>query len=124
MGRRPMVRRPITSDPGGPEGPARTCIGCRRRAGQHDLVRLVRRADGSLVVDRHGPGRGAWLCAGSLESCAREARRRKAYTRAFRTPVDGPAIDRFVALFGSSGPDMADLLAADRHPVDSNHLKG
>ena len=43
-------------------GRSRTCVGCRTRAPAGNLVRVARRADGSLVVDRDAPGRGAWLC--------------------------------------------------------------
>ena len=76
-------------------------------------MRIVLRPDGSLAPDRHGAGRGAWLCAGSLEACSQEAKRRKAFPRAFRTTVDGSAIDALIHVFGSSSPGMADLNAAD-----------
>ena len=87
-------------------------------------MRVVRRADGSLAVDRCGSGRGAWLCAGSLGSCAREASRRKAFARAFRTTVDGSAVDALLHAFGSSGPGVADLPAVDGPAADGNHQKG
>ena len=80
--------------------------------------------DGTPALDRHAPGRGAWLCTGNLECCAREAKRRKAYARAFRTPVAGAAIDVFLGLFGSGTPDVADLHAVDGSSVAGNHLKG
>ena len=87
-------------------------------------MRLVRSPAGAVTIDRMGPGRGAWLCAGSLLACAREAKRRKAYARAFRAPVDESALDELLLLFGSYGPDMADLLAADGAPIGGNHQKG
>jgi radical SAM superfamily enzyme YgiQ (UPF0313 family) len=34
-------------------------------ASQDELVRLVRRPDGTVEISRTLPGRGAWLCAGS-----------------------------------------------------------
>jgi predicted RNA-binding protein YlxR (DUF448 family) len=37
-------------------------------------------------VDRHGPGRGAWLCLESLE-CLDDAVRRHGFDRAFATSV-------------------------------------
>jgi predicted RNA-binding protein YlxR (DUF448 family) len=89
-----------------------------------ELVRLVRSPDGEVRVDRHASGRGAWLCAGSLEECARVAKRRKAFGRAFRAPVDGAALDELLILFGSSSSDMADLFAAESASDDSNHQKG
>jgi predicted RNA-binding protein YlxR (DUF448 family) len=44
--------------------PIRTCVGCRKQRPQDDLIRLSRRADGSVVVDtRHlAGGRGAYVC--------------------------------------------------------------
>jgi predicted RNA-binding protein YlxR (DUF448 family) len=55
-------------------------------------VRVARRHDGSLVVSRDAPGRGAWLCrdpaTGAVKAeCLEAAAKRKAFTRAFRTAV-------------------------------------
>jgi predicted RNA-binding protein YlxR (DUF448 family) len=65
--------------------PERTCIGCRRKRGQDELVRLV--ADqGRVVTARPGaPGRGAYLCP--EETCLEAAERRRAFARALRSPV-------------------------------------
>jgi uncharacterized protein len=43
--------------------PVRTCLACRQEAPKSELIRLVRSADGPLVVDPTGraPGRGAYL---------------------------------------------------------------
>jgi predicted RNA-binding protein YlxR (DUF448 family) len=70
----------------GPRTPQRTCVGCRRVAGPDALVRLSRRPDGGLAVGRGEPGRGAWLCAGSV-ACFEAAVRRKALSRALRAEV-------------------------------------
>ena len=44
--------------------PQRTCIGCRQIKPKAELVRLVRRDDGGVVVDyqQMGSGRGAYAC--------------------------------------------------------------
>jgi predicted RNA-binding protein YlxR (DUF448 family) len=55
-------------------------------AGPDVLVRLARQPDGSLAVGRGQPGRGAWLCAGSV-ACFEAAVRRKALSRALRAEV-------------------------------------
>jgi len=47
---------------------------------------VVAGPDGHLLVGRHQPGRGAWLCAGS-EPCLAAAARRSAFARALRGPV-------------------------------------
>jgi len=63
------------------------------------LVRIARAPDGSLVVGP-GPGRGAWLCAGS-PGCFEQAVRRRALGRALRRDVDGDEIERLRAtLYG------------------------
>jgi hypothetical protein len=69
-----------------PRVPERTCIGCRRKAAPAGLVRVARRADGMLAVGRSEPGRGAWLCAGSV-ACFDAAVRRRAFGRALRAEV-------------------------------------
>ncbi|HEX6311053.1 MAG TPA: YlxR family protein [Acidimicrobiia bacterium] len=66
----------------------RTCVGCRRQAEPARLVRIVRAPDGGLAIGA-GPGRGAWLCAGSVE-CFDRAIRRRALGRALRRPVTEP----------------------------------
>jgi uncharacterized protein len=54
-------------------GPIRTCVGCRKRRPQNDLIRLARLADGSVVVDaaHRAGGRGAYVCWNVV--CAEEA---------------------------------------------------
>ena len=73
------VRRHVTE---------RTCIGCRRKSGPNGLVRIARRPDGSLAVGRGEPGRGAWLCTGSV-ACFDAAEQRRAFSRALRSEVSG-----------------------------------
>jgi uncharacterized protein len=68
----------------------RTCIGCRRVAPPGELVRVARRPDGSVVVGRHEPGRGAWLCPSP--ACFDLAVRRRAIGRALRTEVTGDQV--------------------------------
>lgn len=55
-----------TKKPAGPKPrrvPQRTCVGCRLVLSKRQLIRLVRRADGSVDVDPTGKaaGRGAYL---------------------------------------------------------------
>ena len=71
----------------------RTCIGCRGRARQADLLRVVA-VGAELVPDgtTRQPGRGAYLHRDV--DCLELARRRRAYTRALR--VAGPLSDTTV----------------------------
>jgi len=71
-------------------------------------VRVVRLGDGSLAPGRALPGRGAWLCRGSV-SCVDTAHRRRAFERALRAPVAPGAVDRLKQELGvaSGGPDRS-----------------
>ena len=44
--------------------PQRTCVACHQGKDKQELIRLVRKADGSVEVDNTGKkvGRGAYLC--------------------------------------------------------------
>ncbi|WP_086003783.1 YlxR family protein [Nocardiopsis alkaliphila] len=82
--------------------PVRTCVGCRSRTVQSDLVRLV--AEGTAITpDTRGrrPGRGAYLHHD--RRCFELAERRKAWSRAFRsrkgTNPAGWDVSRVASLF-------------------------
>jgi len=65
--------------------PERTCVGCRRRRAQDELVRLSLEG-GTVVPARRGAsGRSAYLCP--EEMCLEAAEKRRAFARAFRGPV-------------------------------------
>lgn len=73
----------------------RTCVGCRRVRPKAELIRLVRRPDGSVGPDAGAPGRGAYVCRDEGECLARA---RKRLARALRAPmVDFDAIRREMA---------------------------
>ncbi|WP_308655496.1 YlxR family protein [Zafaria cholistanensis] len=85
--------------------PQRTCVGCRRKADQNQLMRWVAAArDGryAVVADPHRrmSGRGAWLHP--TPECAALAVKRKAFTRAFRVPVESSTFDPAVLAAGAS----------------------
>ncbi len=87
-----------------PDGPIRTCVGCRQRARDAELLRVVVR-DGCLLPDprRRLPGRGAWLHP--ARACLDTALRRRAFERALRVhgPVDPAAVTGHLAVNGSPG---------------------
>lgn len=89
------------------DGPVRTCIGCRRRfaVAEGRLVRVAIGPEGTAVIGRSLPGRGAWLCAVD-RGCLDRALRTKALHRALRTdPGDLTALR---AGFPASEPDARD----------------
>jgi uncharacterized protein len=71
----------------------RTCIGCRQRVAQSDLLRIVARGS-DLVPDGsvRQSGRGAYVHR--TPECLKLAQRRRAFTRALR--VQGPMSDTAV----------------------------
>ena len=80
--------------------PERTCVACRAPKPKRSLVRIVRRTDGSVVVDPTGKqsGRGAYLCQDP--ACWKAGLRKDALGRALKTtvtPVDREALERFAA---------------------------
>ncbi len=62
----------------------RRCAACRRLADRSLLWRVIRPAEGDLLLDR-GMGRSAYLCRSA--ACLEEARRRRRLQRALRCPV-------------------------------------
>jgi predicted RNA-binding protein YlxR (DUF448 family) len=56
--------------------------------------------DGSLAVGRTLPGRGAWLCRGSLE-CAAAAVKRNAFRRALRRPVSSEVVQELLRVLSA-----------------------
>jgi predicted RNA-binding protein YlxR (DUF448 family) len=68
--------------------PVRTCVGCRERTAQRDLLRLVVVSNGSIRVDarRSLPGRGAYVHR--RRACVEAALARGAVARVLRTGLD------------------------------------
>jgi uncharacterized protein len=73
--------------PNPPREPVRTCVACREEAGKRALVRVVRRPDGTAVVDPtgHAPGRGAYVHQDA--NCLETARKRKALERSLKSAI-------------------------------------
>ena len=80
-------------------GPLRTCVGCRRRAPQGQLLRFGA-VDGVLTFGRRVPGRGAYTCH-RLE-CFERALQERAFPRALRRSV-------------SADPELARLYTEGSH---------
>lgn len=83
----------------------RTCVGCRRQAARHELLRVVVADEGTgpvLVPDpeRRFPGRGANLHP--TPDCLAQALRRRAFSRALRVTgsVAGGQVEEYVARLG------------------------
>ena len=69
------------------KSPQRSCCGCRARLDKSKLVRVVRRPEGEIVLDRTGRanGRGAYLCPSA--ACLKLARKARRLERGLRGQV-------------------------------------
>jgi len=68
----------------------RRCVACRTLSDRRELWRVVRLAEGGVVLDQ-GMGRSAYLCP--QLSCLEEARKRRRLQRALRCPLDERLLD-------------------------------
>lgn len=70
------------------EGPARTCVGCRRVGAKRARIRLVRQENGIVVADGAGTaaGRGAYVCGDAR--CIERGLNRSRLTHAFKKPSE------------------------------------
>lgn len=67
--------------------PVRTCAGCRTPKEKKELIRIVRRPDGSVVMDPTGKenGRGTYLCRDV--SCLMKARKSRSIERSLSAEI-------------------------------------
>ncbi len=81
--------------------PMRTCVACQATRPKRELVRIVRRVDGSLAVDRRGKvsGRGAYLCP--TQSCVEQALKTRRLERALEVPLTAEVIEELKNLEGA-----------------------
>ena len=64
------------------------CVACREMRAKKDLMRVVRTAEGTLVLDASGKqnGRGAYLCRSA--ACLERAYKTRALERALEAPLN------------------------------------
>jgi len=67
--------------------PQRQCMGCRERKEKRQLIRVVRKTDGSVCVDFSGKvsGRGAYICPD--KACLTKALKSKSLERSLEVPI-------------------------------------
>ncbi|NLV82537.1 MAG: YlxR family protein [Synergistaceae bacterium] len=71
----------------------RTCVGCMEESPKRALMRVVRISNEEVKYDPTGraDGRGAYVC--SDVQCIKAAKKKKAFTRALKIPVDNAIYD-------------------------------
>ena len=67
--------------------PMRQCVGCGEMKNKKDMMRVLKIADGSIVLDTTGRknGRGAYLCM--KRECLMKAVRTKGLDRSFKMSI-------------------------------------
>ena len=73
--------------------PLRQCVGCGQMKGKKEMMRVLKTAEGDILLDMTGKknGRGAYLCK-SME-CLRKARKSKGLERSFKMSIPGEIYD-------------------------------
>ena len=109
----------MTRQPRGPRPkhvPQRTCIACRKVGGKRGLVRLVRTAEGSVIVDPSGkqPGRGAYLHP--VRSCWEVGLNGSRIEQALRSKLSQAnrlALEEYAQLLPEADPQAEDATGAE-----------
>lgn len=85
--------------------PQRTCIVCRRQKDKSELLRVVRKPDGSFEVDSDGraAGRGAYICRQG--DCFCSAIKKRALNRAFKDQIANEVYDELAKAYNESTTD-------------------
>ena len=67
--------------------PVRTCAGCRTAKDKKELIRIVRRPDGTVIMDPTGRenGRGTYLCRDV--NCLAKARKTKSIEKSLSVQI-------------------------------------
>ena len=67
--------------------PMRQCVGCGEMKNKRDMMRVLKTADGSIVLDTTGRknGRGAYLCMN--RECLMKAAKNKGLERSFKMSI-------------------------------------
>ncbi|MCI8550102.1 MAG: YlxR family protein [Lachnospiraceae bacterium] len=69
------------------KSPQRQCIGCGEMKNKKEMIRILKTAEGDIILDATGKknGRGAYLCFD--EECLERAVKGRGLERSFKMPV-------------------------------------
>lgn len=67
--------------------PLRQCVGCGEMKAKKDLIRIIKTAEGDIILDATGRknGRGAYICANS--ECMVKAEKTRGLSRSFKMDI-------------------------------------
>ena len=73
--------------------PMRQCVGCGEMKSKKEMMRILKTAEGDVVLDVTGKmnGRGAYLC--KAEECLKKARKNRGVERSFKMSISAEVYD-------------------------------
>ena len=73
--------------------PLRQCVGCGEMKSKKEMMRILKTAEGDIVLDVTGKmnGRGAYLC--KTEECLKKARKNRGVERSFKMSISAEVYD-------------------------------
>lgn len=71
----------------------RQCVGCGEMMSKKEMMRILKTAEGDIVLDVTGKknGRGAYLC--KSEDCLKKARKNRGIERSFKMGIPSEVYD-------------------------------
>ena len=83
--------------------PLRQCIGCGEMKNKREMIRILKTAEGEIVLDATGRknGRGAYLCP-SMD-CFLKAKKSRGLDRCFKMAVPAEVYERLEKEMGELG---------------------
>ena len=93
--------------------PMRMCVGCREMKPKKELIRVVKRPTGEIVLDPTGKlsGRGAYVCRS--ENCLTRAIKQKQLDRALEQKLEDQVFDQLRAMLKSLPPPTEEPEGSD-----------
>ena len=80
----------------------RQCVGCGDMKSKKEMMRILKTAEGAIVLDVTGKknGRGAYLC--KSDECLKKARKTKGIERSFKMSIPAEVYDNLEKEFAES----------------------
>lgn len=82
--------------------PLRQCVGCGQMKSKKEMMRVIKTAEGDIVLDVTGRknGRGAYLC--KQEECLKMAMKNKGLERSFKMSIDQSVYESLQKEYGEN----------------------
>ena len=82
--------------------PMRQCVGCGEMKSKKEMMRILKTAEGDIVLDVTGKmnGRGAYLC--QTEECLKKACKNRGIERSFKMNIPSEVYDNLEKEFAKS----------------------